>query len=432
MPLETHHHIARRVDDPRRVGDELVPRRAQGLLSGPRSAPRRWTTPDPARCCRAGLWGLLAAKLMAGWGLEWDAQWHVLVGRDSFWIPPHLLLYAGVTMLGLLTFGVLACETLGSRGGAPREGTIRMFGIVGTIGFHLAAWGVALLVLAAPIDDIWHRSFGRDATIWSPPHLMGLLGAALNTVGCLVIATETYRAGTWARLLAVLLADALLYGGLLFTVEPAIHVAYRHSGVGFHTYAILATLLLPLPLIIAVRLSARREAPLLLVVVFVLMNLGAAQVARAGFAWFKHETVATAEMTRDPAAWSTALTREIAAKNRTRPGDLERTLAMLALIPAAVMVAVNPRRRPVSASVAFAIVFLGVSTWVLAQSPALAPHIPTVGATLVALLLTVTAAILGSFGACRVAEVMFVLGHARLSFAKLEDPSADPEAIAVP
>jgi hypothetical protein len=52
------------------------------------------------------------------------------------------------------------------------------------------------------------------------------------------------------------------------------------------------------------------------------------------------------------------------------------------------------------------------------QSPALAPHIPTVGATLVALLLAVTAAILGSLAACRVAEVLFVPGHARLSFAK--------------
>ncbi len=37
---------------------------------------------------RAALWGLLVAKLIAGWGVQWDIEWHVRVGRDTFWIAP--------------------------------------------------------------------------------------------------------------------------------------------------------------------------------------------------------------------------------------------------------------------------------------------------------------------------------------------------------
>ncbi len=40
---------------------------------------------------RAALWALLAAKLLASWGVRWDIQWHVRIGRDSFWIPPHIM-----------------------------------------------------------------------------------------------------------------------------------------------------------------------------------------------------------------------------------------------------------------------------------------------------------------------------------------------------
>ena len=36
---------------------------------------------------------------------------------------------------------------------------------------HLAWWGILITILAAPIDDLWHRLFGLDVTLRSPPHL---------------------------------------------------------------------------------------------------------------------------------------------------------------------------------------------------------------------------------------------------------------------
>src|SRR3989442_9094742 len=61
---------------------------------------------------RAALWGLLGAKVVSSWGVQWDIQWHTVIGRDSFWIPPHVMTYAGVVVMVMLSFGVLAGMTL--------------------------------------------------------------------------------------------------------------------------------------------------------------------------------------------------------------------------------------------------------------------------------------------------------------------------------
>src|SRR5262245_33001738 len=148
---------------------------------------------------RAALWTLLAAKLLAGWGVQWDIEWHVVVGRDTFWIPPHVMTYAGVALAVVVSFGVLAAETaVALRGRRPvgRPGERRrVLGLWATPAFPLAAWGIALTVLAAPVDDLWHRLFGLDVTLWSPPHLLGIAGSAVNTWACLVIAREVYGPG---------------------------------------------------------------------------------------------------------------------------------------------------------------------------------------------------------------------------------------------
>src|SRR6059036_2480557 len=178
---------------------------------------------------RAALWVLLAANLLVGWGVQWDIQSHVQIGRDSFWIPPHLMTYAGVTIAVLISFGVLASDTLRHLVAGHRPaGATRIFRLTGTPGFHLAAWGIALTVLAAPIDDLWHRLFGLDVTLWSPPHLLALFGSAVSTLGCLLIAIEVYPVRSWAGRAALVLAGALLYGGVRVTLDPAWLYAYTY------------------------------------------------------------------------------------------------------------------------------------------------------------------------------------------------------------
>ena len=151
---------------------------------------------------RGMLWAMLGAKVLGAWGLRWDIQWHLRIGRDSFWIAPHVMTYVSVALVVMLSFGLLAVETARHRSAQVSWPMVRTLGLVGTRGAYLAAWGIALTVLAAPIDDLWHRLFGIDGTLWSPPHLLGLAGAAVNSHGCLLLAREIYPHGGRAALAA--------------------------------------------------------------------------------------------------------------------------------------------------------------------------------------------------------------------------------------
>jgi hypothetical protein len=353
------------------------------------------SAPRPLAVRRAALWAILVGLQLAGWGVRWDIQWHVQIGRDSFWIAPHVLTYAGIALTVLVSFGVLAWETWRRD---PEWRGLRLLGLRGTRGFHVAAWGIGITVLAAPIDDLWHRLFGLDVTVWSPPHLLGFLGAVVNALGCLLIAREVYPAGSRARLAALVVGGAWLYGSIHPTLTPASLVAYRHGGVAFHTYAMLAALILPLALVPTARLTGWRWAPLLAIALVLASNVAGDWIARTGFAWLRPVPVAEAEIARDPTS-PVALAREIARKNRTAPGASRRDTRPLALIPPLIMGVVDARRRPVGATLAYAVAVFAISAWGLATSPAFRPLVPSVLETAVALGLTVTAAALGGLAA---------------------------------
>ena len=355
---------------------------------------------------RAALWAILASKLLASWGVRWDIQWHVRIGRDSFWIAPHVMTYAGVSLVVLLSFGVLAWETYvqrraGRAGGGP--GTMRVLGLTGTRGFHVAAWGISVTVLAAPVDNLWHRLFGLDVTLWSPPHLMGFLGGLLNTIGCLLIALEAYPAASLARRAALTVSGAWLYGTLDRILEPAPLVAYQHGGPRFYAYAMLAALLLPLALVGTARLTGRRGAPVIVLLVVVAAGLVGGQVARAGFAWLRPVSAIDAAIASDPTS-PIALAHEIARKNGTAPAEAGGFLTLTGLIPAVVMVALDPRRRPILATVGWSVALFAIYGAALARSPAFAPMAPDAAATAVALGLTVAAASVGGLAARRLSD----------------------------
>jgi len=343
---------------------------------------------------RAALWGLLVSKVLAGWGVQWDIQWHVLIGRDSFWIPPHLMTYAGVALAVLLSFGVLLRETLTNAAPNGLAPSVRLLGLRGTRGFHLAAWGIGLTVLAAPIDDLWHRLFGLDVTLWSPPHLLGILGSAMNSLACLLIAGEVYPARRGGRWAAIILFGAMLYGNLHLVVEPSNLVAYRHGGALFYTLAILSAVVLPLALVTTARLSDLRWSPVLIVLVVIPIGMVGAAIAQAGFGALQPVPVIEEEIATDPTS-PIALAYTIARKDGLVPGGTGGTRHAAALLPAVMMAAVDPRRRPLAATVAYAIVLFAVLGWLLSHRPSLAPMAPGSLDTAVAFGLTLVAATVG-------------------------------------
>ena len=352
---------------------------------------------------RALLWGLLASKTIAGWGVQWDIQWHVVVGRDSFWIPPHVMTYAGVTLVVLLSFGALGWETTRIRGGRRDPGLVSVLGLRGTRGFHLAAWGIALTVLAAPIDDLWHRLFGLDVTIWSPPHLLGILGAVINSLACLLIAREVYPDRSWTGFVAVVVGGGLLYGNLHLAVQPSNLVAYTRGGVFYHTLAILSALLLPMALIATARLAESRWAPVLLLLVIIVVGMVGQQIARAGFQWLEPVSVIDAEIAKDPTS-PVALANIIARKAGFPPGRTGGRLHTLSLLPVLLMALLDPRRRPLEATMGYAVALFFSSAWLLSGSPVFGPLFPGVAASALGLLLTVLAALAGGLFARWVAD----------------------------
>ena len=110
--------------------------------------------------------------LVAVLGTYWDDAWHTIRGRDDFAIPPHLMLYAGVTFIGM---AVVYWAYSAFRSHKNLSAVVRHPPLA------LAMIGDATTLLAAPIDNAWHVAFGRDAVLWSPPHMLGIVG--LLTVG---------------------------------------------------------------------------------------------------------------------------------------------------------------------------------------------------------------------------------------------------------
>jgi hypothetical protein len=349
---------------------------------------------------RVALWILLAAKLVTGWGVQWDIQWHVLIGRDTFWIAPHLMTYAGVTLAGLISFALLGGDTL--RGGPPAGG-IRIAGLISTRGVHLAAWGMALTVLAAPIDDLWHRLFGLDVTLWSPPHLLGIAGGVVNSWGILLMARELYPAGL-GRLTALLLAGASLYRGLHLTVEPASLTAYVRGGVFFFALAILSALVLPAALLPIARLAGR-WAPLAVLVLVMVTGLIGGEIARVGFQALQPVAVIEEEIAREPGS-SIALATAIARKNGRTPGQLGSLFHLVSALPVFLFCLADPGRRPRVATLVYGATLCFATAWALAQTPAFAPLVPGTAEAAVALGLALVAALVGASLARRLAEAL--------------------------
>jgi hypothetical protein len=288
---------------------------------------------------------------------------------------------------------MLAWDTWRRRSGQTVEGGMMVMGFVSTPGFHLAAWGIALTVLAAPIDDLWHRIFGIDVTLWSPPHLLGLSGSFINTAACLLIAREVYPRRSPTGRTALIVSAALLLVGLTLTAQQAIHIAYLHGGVAFHLFAILGTLVFPLAYLSAAKLSGLRFAPLLVFVVSMALSLTGAEIARVGFEILQPAPMTAEEIAKDPTS-PIAIAQAIAQKNGppSRSGPFTLT-QLMSVIPVLVLVAIDPRRRPVVATVAYGITLLATMTWSLSRSPAFAPRSPGVGTTLIALALTLLVAL---------------------------------------
>src|SRR5215469_11829423 len=120
-------------------------------------------------------WMGLAASAAIASGVYWDISWHESIGRDSFWTPAHLLIQFGAIVAGLASASVIFRTTFA---GTPqdKQASVNVLGFLGPLGAFILAWGGAAMLTSAPFDDWWHRAYGLDVKIVSPPHMLLALG----------------------------------------------------------------------------------------------------------------------------------------------------------------------------------------------------------------------------------------------------------------
>jgi hypothetical protein len=132
--------------------------------------------------------------LTAAFGMYWDIALHIDEGRDAGPLanPAHYFILLG--LYGILAAGWFAIVL--PREGDPSSPAALPIGP----GWSIPVGGVLLTACASfalvgfPLDDVSHRLFGQDVTLWGPTHLMLLGGAALTLVGILVLVTEGHLA----------------------------------------------------------------------------------------------------------------------------------------------------------------------------------------------------------------------------------------------
>jgi hypothetical protein len=120
-------------------------------------------------------------------GSNWDIIWHGIGNVESFFTPPHSVIYSGVALaigsiiLAIFLFTVLE-QKKGSRSISPLY-----FLRLSTIPFSLklAVIGSLLQLTAGPFDFWWHNQFGFDGLL-SPPHSVLASGMLMVALGALI------------------------------------------------------------------------------------------------------------------------------------------------------------------------------------------------------------------------------------------------------
>ena len=126
--------------------------------------------------------------ICALFGFIWDVSWHIGNGRDPGPLanPAHYFIIIG--LFGIFLAGMTAIVLPFEK---PGPAAVRI-----TRNWHAPVGGVLMAACGLyamtgfPLDDIWHRIFGQDVTLWGPTHLMMIGGACFSLFAVLMLERE--------------------------------------------------------------------------------------------------------------------------------------------------------------------------------------------------------------------------------------------------
>ena len=134
----------------------------------------------------------VSAIICALFGFIWDVSLHIGKGRDPGPLanPAHYFI-----IIGLFFVFIAGCTAIVLPFDKPGPAAVRItdkwYAPVG--GIVMAGCGMYALI-GFPLDDVWHRIFGQDVTLWGPTHLMMIGGAGFSTIAAAYLEVEGKRA----------------------------------------------------------------------------------------------------------------------------------------------------------------------------------------------------------------------------------------------
>jgi hypothetical protein len=129
--------------------------------------------------------------ICALFGFIWDVSWHIGNGRDPGPLanPAHYFIIIG--LFGIFLAGMISVVL---PFGKPGPAAVRISGNwYAPVGGVLMAGCGLYAMMGFPLDDIWHRIFGQDVTLWGPTHLMMIGGANFSLFAVLMLEYEGAR-----------------------------------------------------------------------------------------------------------------------------------------------------------------------------------------------------------------------------------------------
>jgi hypothetical protein len=206
-------------------------------------------------------WCGVVAITSAAVGGAWDVSWHRSIGRDTFWTPAHMAIYACGVIAALMCGYMVLATTFGSSE-SRKAASVHVLGFRAPLGAFIAAWGGIAMLTSAPFDNWWHAAYGLDVKIVSPPHTLLILGMRGVSVGVLFLllaamnrAADAGRAGEQSfRTLQRLLLYA---GGLIVTGQMFFLMEYTWD-VKLHSVSAYIAMAIAVPIVLAMLSQASR------------------------------------------------------------------------------------------------------------------------------------------------------------------------------
>jgi hypothetical protein len=131
-----------------------------------------------------------SSLIIALLGFMWDVSLHAGRGRDAGPLanPAHYLILYGLFALFVAGMSAIVYPRDGEKPGIASVRITRTW-YAPVSGIFIAGCGLYALI-GFPLDDVWHRLFGQDVTLWGPTHLMLIGGAGLSTAGIILLHRE--------------------------------------------------------------------------------------------------------------------------------------------------------------------------------------------------------------------------------------------------